>query len=213
MVDAPPATAPPCAPGLEQSATSAIATINGKAIPCAELYARDRALVDAIKAKYEEKLLEIHALALNELVDDRLLQAAADEAKLSVEKFVASSISAVPPTDEDVKKFYEDALASGEKLPAFEETQADIAAFITEERQKVALRAFRSALRSKATIALNLPAPAAAPAPTPAPTPTPTPTPTPAAAPAPAPAPAPAAAPAAAPAPAPTPAAAPAPAP
>ena len=156
--DPPPIAAPaPCAPGLEQSAQSPIAIINGTAIPCADLYARDRAVIDAITAKYNEKLMQIHAVTLKQLIDDRLLQAAADEAKLSVEKFVASSISAVPATEEDVKNFYDQAIASGEKLPALEETKDDIAAFITEERQKSALSAFRAALRKKAQIESLLP--------------------------------------------------------
>jgi hypothetical protein len=152
-----------CAPGIEAGASSAIATINGKAVPCSELYARDRSVIDAITAKYDEKVLEIHALTLSELVDDKLLQAAADEAKLSVEKFVASSITAVPASDEDVKAFYDQAVANGEKLPPFEETKADIASFITEERQKISLSKFRGGLRAKAKIELHLPVPAPAP--------------------------------------------------
>ena len=179
-VDLPP-TPKACAPGIEAGASSAIATINGKAVPCSELYARDQGVIDAITAKYDEKVLEIHALTLSELVDDKLLQAAADEAKLSVEKFVASSITAVPASDEDVKAFYDQAVDSGEKLPPFEETKADIAGFITEERQKASLSQFRAGLRAKAKIELHLPtqapAPAAAPASAPAAAPAPAPAP------------------------------------
>lgn len=167
------ATVVPCAPGLSLEGSTAIATINGKAIPCSELYARDKEVIDAITAKYDEKILQIHVVALSEMIDDRLLQAAADEANLTVERFVASSISAVPATEEDVKTFYEQAVASGEKLPPFEETKADIASFITERRQKASLTAFRRALRAKSTIEILDPKLKAAPVPVPAPVPAP----------------------------------------
>ncbi len=165
---APALAAADCAPGLEQVANAAIVTINGKVIPCSELYARDKEVIDAITAKYDEKVVQIHAVTLSELIDDHLLQAAATEAKLTVEGFVADSISAVPATDEDVKTFYDEAVASGEKLPDFEETKGEIAKFITEGRQRASLSSFRAALRAKAKIEFHeakLKAPIPAPAP------------------------------------------------
>jgi hypothetical protein len=159
-------------------------TIDGKALTCAELYQRDREVIDAMTAKYDEKVLEVHTVALSELIDDRLLQDAADEAKLTVEGLVANSISAVPPTDEDAKNFYDQAVASGEKLAAFEETKVDIVKFLTERRQKASLSAFRAGLRAKATIEIHAPnLKAVAPAPAPAAAPAPAPAPAPAAAP------------------------------
>lgn len=159
---APPASAAqaplPCGPGLNLPATNSVATLNGVAIPCSELLARDGKVVNAIKEKYERKLREIHLVTLAELIDDRLLLAEAKKEKLSVEKFVSSAVAAVPASEADVKTFYEQAIAAGEKLPPFEETKADIASFLTERRQKEALSKFRADLRGKAKIEMHLPA-------------------------------------------------------
>jgi hypothetical protein len=151
------------------SGDTPIATIDGVAVRCAELYARDKVVVDAIKATYDNKLAEIHELTLRELIDDRLLTKAAEGAKLSVEEFVGANITAVPATEEDIKSFYDQAIASGEKLPAFEEVKADIGKFVTEQRQKEALSKFRAELRSKSKLENLLPKPP--PPPKPAPTP------------------------------------------
>ena len=149
---------PACGIGLEMKPSTPIATINGQSLACSELYARDKEAALALTREYKSALGKLHSEALNQFVNDRLLQAEADAAKLSMAEFLGSAVTVPPATEEDIQTFYDQAVASGEKLPAIDEIKGDIERFVVEQRQKAALSAFRASLRKKASIETHLPA-------------------------------------------------------
>lgn len=146
-----------CGVGLDMDPSAAVATINGIAIPCKDLFERTASAALSTEAEFREQLRGMHKQGLAELIDDKLLQAAADEKKQSIKDFVAGTLSIVPTTAEEAKAFYEQAVARGEQLPPYESVTAELINFLNENKQKVALQEFRDGLRAKATLELSLP--------------------------------------------------------
>ena len=146
-----------CGTGLDMAPTGAVATLNGVAIPCSELFERTGTAALTAEAEYGEQLRAIHQQGLSELVDERLLQAAADEKKLPLKDFVATTLTIQPTGPDETKAFYDQAVAKGEQLPPYEEIAGEITGFLNERKQKSVLAEFRATLRSKAKIELSLP--------------------------------------------------------
>ncbi|MCP4447615.1 MAG: DsbA family protein [Myxococcales bacterium] len=150
-------TAEDCGVGLDIAPSAAVATIDGVAVPCSELFERTSKLAITSQAEFREQLRGLHQQGLSELIDEKLLNAAADEKKQSVEEFVSGTLSIQPTTPEEAKAFYEKALAQGEQLPPYDEIQEELVAFINENKQKTELSKFRAELRAKASVELSLP--------------------------------------------------------
>ncbi len=148
---------PRCGLGLDISPDATVAQIDGKKILCSELMARSKSTTLSESIEFDQRIHDIHEQNLSELVSDYVLQSAADKAGLSVEKFVAANVTVEPTGEEEMRSFYAQALAAGEKLPAFEEVQSDLQDFLTERKQKAALMKFRADLRDKAKIEIDLP--------------------------------------------------------
>ncbi len=146
-----------CGIGLDMAPEAAVATIDGKAIPCSELYQHTSALALSAEAEFREELRALHQAALANLIDERLLQAEADKKGQSITEFVASTLSITPTTPEEAKAFYDEAVARGEQLPPYEQITEDLIGFLNERKQKSEMEAFRDSLRSKTTIEKSLP--------------------------------------------------------
>jgi protein-disulfide isomerase len=149
--------AEPCGVGLDIGPAEPVATVNGKAIPCSELFALTSSLALVSEAEFREGVRGIHKQGLANLIDERLLQAAADEKKQSLSEFVATTLTIQPTTPEEAKAFYEQAVAQGETLPPFEEITGDLVGFLNERKQKTELATFRDSLRAAAKINTSLP--------------------------------------------------------
>lgn len=146
-----------CGVGLDMAPAAPVATINGKAVPCSELFAITGAAALSAEAEFREQVRAMHKQGLSELIDERLLQAAADEKKQNITEFVAGTLSIEPTTEEEAKAFYEAAVARGENLPPYDEVETELKAFLNERKQKAELAEFRQSLRAKATIDTSLP--------------------------------------------------------
>ncbi len=147
----------PCGVGLDVGPQTTVATVDGVAIPCSELFSLTSPMALARQAEFLEEIRSIHKQGLANLIDERLLQAAADEKKQSISEFVASTLSIQPTTPEEAKAFYDQAVAQGETLPPFEEITDDLIGFLNERKQKTELETFRATLRAKAEISTSLP--------------------------------------------------------
>ncbi len=147
----------PCGVGLDVSPSTAVATINGVSVPCSELSERTATMALSSQAEFREELRALHQQGLSELVDERLLKAAADEKKQTIQEFVAGSLTIQPTTPEEAKAFYEQAVSQGEQLPPFEGIEGELKEFLNERKQKAEFDAFRQTLRAKADVTLSLP--------------------------------------------------------
>jgi len=164
--EAKPATSPvntvgspaaPCGVGLDVAPESAVATVNGKAIPCSELFALTQPLALSAQAEFREELRGMHKQGLANMIDERLLQEAADAKKQTISEFVASTLTIQPATPEEAKAFYDQAVAQGETLPPLEQITEELMGFLNERKQKAELETFRNSLRAKADIQMSLP--------------------------------------------------------
>jgi len=147
----------PCGIGLDVGPETAVAVIDGVSVPCSELYQHTASAALSADAEYREQLHNIHKQGLSELINEKLLKAAADEKKLTVKDLVASSLSIVPTTVEEAKAFYAQAVARGEKLPPYEEVEKELNNYLNEQKQRGALETYRQSLQAKAEIDYRLP--------------------------------------------------------
>jgi protein-disulfide isomerase len=146
-----------CGVGLAIAPDTTVATINGVVVKCSELMARGKAQLMGETIAFDQRIHSLHEQNLTELINDEILQAAADEAGLPIEKFVATNVIAEPITTEEMRAFYDQAVAAGEPLPDFAEVEDELEKFMIEQKQKAALSAFRADLRAKATIEVDMP--------------------------------------------------------
>lgn len=151
------AVAEPCGVGLDVAPDAVVATVDGKAIPCSELFALTSPMALASEAEFREGVRGMHRQGLDNLIDERLLQAAADAKGQSIGDFVAATLTIVPATPEEAKAFYDEAVAQGETLPPFEQITGELTGFLNERKQKTELGKFRDSLRAKASITTSLP--------------------------------------------------------
>ncbi len=153
-----PTTEPaPCGVGLDVTEAQVVGVVNGISIPCSELFEFTKMTALSVEAEFREQLRGIHQQGLDELIDVKLLEAAAANKKLSVQEFVATTLTIQPATEEEAKAFYENAIAQGEPLPPYEQISEELRTFLNEQKQKSELARFRNSLREKATLKTSLP--------------------------------------------------------
>lgn len=131
--------------------------IDGKEVLCSELMTRSEEAVQSESTKFDQRIRNIHEANLAELISDHVLQAAADDAGLPISEFIAANVSVEPTTIDEMHAYYDQAVAAGQQLPAFEEVQDELIDFMTQQKQMTALLEFRASLRSKAKIDVDLP--------------------------------------------------------
>ncbi len=153
-----PTTKPaPCGVGLDVPGSQVVGVVNGVSIPCSELFEFTKMTARSVEAEFREQVRGIHQQGLDELIDAKLLEAAAAEKKLSVQEYVATTLTIEPSTEAETKAFYDNAVAQGEPLPPYEQIVDELRTFINEQKQKSELGKFRFSLREKAALTINLP--------------------------------------------------------
>ncbi len=108
----------------------------------------------ARKPKVASQLYAIRRDALEGMILQRLVEEEAARRKETPEALVTSVAAAKPPTDAEVKQFFDERLAGGGyKL---DEVKGQIVQHLTTERRKAALIAFLDDLKAKAHVAILL---------------------------------------------------------
>lgn len=83
------------------------------------------------------------------------------EAQVKIEQLIAAETGEVKPTDEELKTFYEQALAQqeqagGEELPAFEEVKPQLEEQVKMQKEGEATQTIVAQLREEADVTINL---------------------------------------------------------
>jgi protein-disulfide isomerase len=149
------ATVPLCAQPPATPAAQPVAVVDGKPIPAEELEKLIRPQLQQLR----NQEYEVRSEALDNLISQRLLEAAAQAKGVSVQQLLAQDVdSKVPePTDPEIDAFYQ-----GQKdriNRPLEEVKDQIRQLLKQNRQQQMRQSFVSSLRDSARITVNLAAP------------------------------------------------------
>lgn len=139
-------------PCLSQAAGPPLAEVNGTAITAEEV---DKALAPELN-KLEEQAYNLKRQKLDSLIDDKLLEAEASKRNLTVAQLIDAEVTSklAPVTDQEIDKFYQDNKAKIQREES--EVRERIKNFLQNQKAAAKRDEFVAALRSKASIVVNL---------------------------------------------------------
>jgi protein-disulfide isomerase len=113
------------------------------------------------EVQYQEGRYELRKQALDELINERLVQRQAKKEGLEADKLLERDVHSKVPaaSDDDLRAVYEQAKRGGDDLPPFEQIKPQVAVFVRQQRLREALDAYHEKLRSAAKISTSLPPP------------------------------------------------------
>lgn len=130
-----------------------VAVINGTNILASEL---DEAARPRLK-RVEQDIYEIKRNALDDKIQEKLLEQAAAKENLGVDKYLEKNVDKKisPPTEEEIKQFYK---ARKDQIGAktYEQMKDTISSFLVQDRQNTARQTLLAGLRSEAKIEVKL---------------------------------------------------------
>ena len=130
-----------------------IATINGKAITDAEVFAQSEAEFQALEREQEKALHELLEAKLQQLIETRLLEAEA-KATGSTSEQILAGIKPAEVTDADVDTFYEENKA---QINQPKDVIAEkIREYLTQKRQSEERATFMKGLEAKYKVVMSL---------------------------------------------------------
>jgi protein-disulfide isomerase len=157
------AAAPAPAPTASGSAepSTVVARIDGQEIRAGEVDAMVRGGLIRAEVQYHEQRYELRKQALDEIIDERLVQKKAKAEGLDADKLIERDVhgKVSPATDAELRTVYDQAKQSGEELPPFDVIKPEVARFVRQQRLREALDAYHQKLRAEAKIETSLPPP------------------------------------------------------
>src|SRR5262245_55991383 len=146
------------APTLDPQAP--VAKVDGVTITSAELDEALKRELSGARNEYLEKVHEIKAQGLDNLINKRLLDKKAAAEKLTGEQLLdREATQKIPPaTDTELHGVYDGVKSTGRELPPFDEIKAQIGEYIKSQKQEEGLRAYTAKLRAEAKVETMLPA-------------------------------------------------------
>lgn len=153
-----------CAPAGEDPASGEpgerLATLNGTPIHEADLeeWIREELFADATEGKDEAALFEWKSQALERMIDDQLLAAAAEAQGIDVPALRDQTVAAISISDEEVQTFYE-ANRARVGQATLEDLSPRIRDFLTQQTQAQEWARYVDGLRKDAEIEIALEAP------------------------------------------------------
>jgi protein-disulfide isomerase len=146
-----------CARGADPQAP--VARVDGRVITSAELEAETKGALASLEAKHQQEVHDTKARALDALVDKRLLEVAASKRGVSVDALLKQAVTDTlsAPSEEAVRKVYDDTRATGRPLPPLPDVRASIEAFLRGQDAERGREAFLARLRSEAKVESLLP--------------------------------------------------------
>jgi protein-disulfide isomerase len=147
-----------CQPKTSTPATETrktiVAKIDGEAITQGELEDSVKGRLQMADAEYRERVHDLKSDALDQMIDDRLVQRKAKAAGLTsdalLEREVVQKVQV--PTETELRAIYQQAKDSGRELPPFDEIKGEIARFIKDKKLEQATQAYREKLRAEAKV-------------------------------------------------------------
>jgi protein-disulfide isomerase len=154
---------PVAGPQAGAAATDPKATVakyDGGTITAAELDELVKADLRKLETEHGQKLYELRKAGLDALIAKKLVERKAKAEGLSAEELVKRDVAdKLPqPTEEEMKGLYEQAKASGQPLPPYEQVKGDIARYLQNQQGQGALRAYYDKLRADSKVEVLLPA-------------------------------------------------------
>jgi protein-disulfide isomerase len=139
-------------PPAVEPAQEIVASVDGVPISAEELDASAKAQLQKLIAQ----IYQTRRRVLDGMIEEMLIEKAAKEQGMSAEEFVKQNVDAkvTPPTDEEVKEFYE-AQKARIKIP-FEQMKERIAAHIKNTRTAEKRRELIASLKEKADVKILL---------------------------------------------------------
>lgn len=144
-----PQNTPPPPAGTPSSAPQVLATINGVNVTDDEVTAR----VKDRLAKLDNQIYEIKKSGLDDIVEEKLLQAEADRLKVSVDELIKTEIQSKieSPSDEEVQSFYNSYKKKLNDRP-LESVKTEIVNQIRNTKQAKAYNGYIASLRQSAKV-------------------------------------------------------------
>jgi len=139
-----------------------VASINGEKVTLADL---DKSMAGKIRALESEVRTQKHQLrqmGLEAMVAKKLVEAEAKKKGVTEEELIKAEVEGkvTPPTDAEIKAFYDQQSASGQPLPPFDQIKDRIAQYLTGDQQRKAMMAYFDQLKTAAQVEITLPEPA-----------------------------------------------------
>jgi protein-disulfide isomerase len=107
----------------------------------------------------EQKAYDTRRQGLDQLINDRLLEAKAKAAGLDVDAFLKKELMAKvsEPTDEEARALYERAKADGRQLEPFDKLKPQIVAYLKQQKGQQLVMQYVEQLRAEAKVEVLLP--------------------------------------------------------
>ncbi len=142
--------------GASADPTAIVATIDDVKITASEL---DEAAKNRL-SRIDQEIYEVKRAVLDEMIKEKLIESAAKKQNKSVEEFIKESIDdkATPPTDDEIKKFYE---ARKEQMGGkkFDEVKGQIKGFLMQSKRQALQQQLFGGLRAGSKVKVELSAP------------------------------------------------------
>lgn len=164
-----PAKTPPPADGVSKAAQpagqpqtdpkSAVAKWDGTTVTAGELDELIKNETRRLEAEHQEQLYKLRKAGLDSIVNKKLVEEKAKAAGLSPEELLRKELASQikPPTDEEMKKVYDQAKAAGQPLPSFAQIKPQIESYLLQQKQQEAVKRYYDKLRAEAKVEVLLP--------------------------------------------------------
>jgi protein-disulfide isomerase len=140
--------------------TLPVAKVKGEVITAAQLEESIQKELKQLDQQYQEQLYQLRKSALDNMIRDRVLEAAAKAQGITVQELVNREViqKMGPPSEEEMKALYDRAKAGGQPLPPYDEVKPQIERFIVQQKGPAALQAYTEKLQRDASVEVLLPA-------------------------------------------------------
>jgi protein-disulfide isomerase len=154
---------PPAPTGAQARAAdpaAKLATFEGGEVTSGELDEALKGDLAKAEAEHQQKMHDLKRAGLEVLITKKLVERKSKAAGLEVEEFVKREVDAkvTAPSEQEMKSLYDQAKASGQPLPPYEQVKGEIDRYLRNQRTNDARRAFYDKLRSEAKVEVLLPA-------------------------------------------------------
>jgi protein-disulfide isomerase len=156
------AAAPAASPATTAPAGNpVVARIDGQEIRAGEVDDLVRGGLIRAEVQYHESRYELRKQALDEIINERLVQRKAKAEGLDADKLLERDVHSKVPaaTDTELRTIYDQAKQGGEELPPFDAIKPEVARYVRQQRLREALDGYHEKLRAEAKIETSLPPP------------------------------------------------------
>ncbi len=111
-----------------------------------------------LESEHQEQLYKLRKAGLDSIVNRKLVEEKAKAAGLAPEELLRKELASQiqPPTDEEMKKVYDQAKAGGQPLPPFAQIKPEIERYLLQQKQQEAAKRYYEKLRAEAKVQVLL---------------------------------------------------------